>query len=411
MAGVVPSTVATTTTVAPTTTTLSRRVEAPDPADSFHYLIEFDALIKEPGTTDVQVEVSVEGDIIGDAERYSTLTLYGTTLVREEYLLIGDQAWVKEGRKPWQAYDAATRGELDQQNAAAVLGDYDDLYEGLSDLDWTIERSGGVEARRYELPTDRRLRLIDWFPNDLFQVLTAADDIAITVWIDKETNELLRILLDLAGGPDLLAEEGFDASEFAAGTAVTMMVSVEFSQHGVSNAVIEAPSTGSQEGVPDGYFLYEEPEYGFRLLLPLTWELLPGESYTGFAIPVFAVPSFDVLDDVLLSVSIEDLRAEPGLGVEVYAVDHVDLYAAGAPYTVLVSEPYEVSGVPGWRVVADIQDQAAPYVLETIAVLVGTDGYAVDYAGYFGWYDGTEDVRAILLESFELWEPGDPAST
>lgn len=388
-----------------TTTTLSRLVEAPATVDSFRYVIEVGALVREPGLTDIDFEVTVEGNIVGDREQYSVLTRYGVTVFEEQFVLIGDEAWIKEGRKPWRVYDPVLEGELDEPSAASVLGDYDDLYDGLSELDWLIETIDGRRARRYALPTDRRLRLIDWLPNDLFAVVTSADDLAIDVWIDAATNDLLRVAMDMKGGPDLLATEGFDPDEFADGTDVTMTVKLEFSEHGSDRIVVREPLLVVADGVPEGFFVYEEPDFGYRLLLPLDWELLPSESYPGFDIPLLTLPPFDVPEDVVLTLSVEDLRSEPGLRAEDYALIHVEVYAGRADYEIRISERTDVDGIPGWRVVADVAEADAPYTLESVVVLVGTDGYALDYVGYDGWYAETEDVRNLIFESFEFWEP------
>lgn len=401
-----------TTTIAPTTTsttttTLKPTVALPVHADAFGYRIEFDATVRQPGSTDIQYSSVAEGEIVGDTDSFTSKEFFGTQVVRDaSYVVINNEGWVKEDRKPWRALGPAD--VLSIKSATITPTDFSGLYGMANTLPWEVEAFAGRSARVYEFPADRAGDLEAWLPDFISRDLVGVEEYSMKVWIDAESEYLLRVQLDASGPETMLADGAI--TESGEGDLDLEIVYEFMDINDSSMATPTAPDLSTPDA-PDGFYVFESNEFGFRLNSPLEWTLFPAESFDGYEIPYAAAPSIDVPNDSYFSISIEDLSGSQGLRVDEYAELTLRFITPfNSEVTTLTSEAAEVVGLPGWLTVAEVDSPDEAFTVRTLTVIDGSLGYSLEFYSWDDWYEIDLEDALEIFESFELFDPGETST-
>jgi hypothetical protein len=376
-------------------TTLSQVVRAPSPPETFHFVVSDHAVISEPGATNVEMSITVEGESVEERLAYSTESWFGGRLHNDtENVIIDDEAWERSSPKPWFELDGFERISV---KSDLPLTDHprDQLYSELSERDWQIEERGGVTVRHYSWEVEDPGELGDWFGT----WMTGFDDAIsaqIDVYIDAESNDLIGAEVSMSGGASFFS--GFTEE----GTTVDRVLSMEFTSIGADLAEIEPPNILVSD-TPEGFFLFEKDDFGFRLLLPLDWYVLTtDDGFESFAVPLTATPESAL--DQWVYVTVEDLTGTHGLRVEEYAdlnIDSVGYDSDG--WSTHVSEATSVGDLPAWLTETNFTSALDDYTVRMISIIDDNRGYILEFHGYNGDFDRA--AAEEIFETFELYEP------
>ena len=385
-----------------TTTTLSPTVALPAEAASFSYRIAFDAVVRERGSTDILFSSLIDGSIVADSDVFDSREWFGPQLVREEaYVVIGNSGWVKEDRKPWR--ELAAIDVLGIQSSTVTPSDFAGVYDVVNELEWQVRPHEGGAARVYQMPSDRADDLGFWLPDVVSQDLLAVEEYQLELWIDAETEYVVRMDLE-ARGPESMLSDG--AVTESGGGDLELTVVYEFSDINAAQAAAPSAPTIVPSDAPDGFYLFEEEEFGFSLNAPLGWTLFPAESFDGYEIPFSAAPSIDVPNDSYFSVAIEDLSDSQGLRVAEYAELNLRFITPfDGDVELVTSEQIDFSGLPGWLIVANIEGPDESFTVRTVTLIDGSLGYSIEFYSWDGWYEVDIDTAQEMFDSFELFDP------
>lgn len=389
----------TTTTVPPVPTTLSQVVRAPRPPDAYKFLTAIEAVISEPGATDVDVAVTTEGEYVNESLHFfDEGWAGGFQFADAEYIIIDNEGWERSSSKPWVALDTFERiGVL----ADLPLSDRprNRLYAELSDRDWVVEERGAYTVRHYTWSVEDAGELTDWF-GAWMSDLGGSTTTEIDVWVDAETDDLIGAKVHLSGSEDLMP--GFTDAE----AEIDMVLTMEFSFLHADLAQIEAPDTSNS--APEGQFLFERDQFGFRIFLPIDWDVLPGdETFEGYALALNATP--DSTKDQWVYVTVEDLTGTAGLRVDEYADVNVDFAGFDAEdWETHVSEETSVGDIPAWLTETDFTGGNDTYTVRMISVINGNIGYVLEFYGFGADFDA--DLADLIFKTFEIYERDDSSS-
>ncbi len=403
------SSVTTSTTVAPTTTTtLPATVSVPGAAEGFGYRIQYEATVREAGSTDINLVSVTEGVLVDETDRFNTTTWFGDQLVEQvEIVVVGSEGWSKADRKPWLELTAIDVVSVDE--ATVRPEDFAPLYEILNDTEWTTSSHDGGTVRIYQLPTERAGELAGWLPDPISRDLAGVESYRGEVWLDVQSDYVVRFELEATGPESMLASGGF--TEQGAGD-LTLSLVYEFDDVNAPSLVRAAPPEVEEHDAPDGYYSFESDQFGFRLNAPLDWTLFPAESFDGFEVPFSAAPPLEVPNDSLFTVSIEDLASSQGLRVEDYAELNLRFITPfeGEVTEVRRSEPTELAGLPGWLTEADVEGPDESFTVRTITLIDGARGYSLEFYGWDGWFETDLVAAEVMFGSFELFDPTDSSA-
>lgn len=230
--------------VAPTEESTSTP-EPPLGLESFHYTVALDMTIDQPAPQeDATITGTVEGDFVAPwshawEQSFELAGLSGS----ESFVIIGDDAWKREGIGAWEETTQADLAAADALDLTAAdpsfLGDLEFTNE-LGELEGEPEQINGVSALRYDL-SEQIDAFIDLFGTDFFQGEAAGlEDLEMTVWLEEGTQTLVRADLAAVAGPEILA--GTDAP-FAISTdaKVRVHMTIDITQMNDPSIRVEPP--------------------------------------------------------------------------------------------------------------------------------------------------------------------------
>lgn len=218
--GTTPTKAATTRTGTPATTT-PKPSNTPastsrDGLDSYHYVVEVEFKVSrsENGVTG-----TIEGDYVApDSHSFTQTFEVAGIRGQESTVIIGDDAWVKKTSGDWRATDADdpdVAGSLDLTSADPTFFADDDFVDDLAVFEAKDDSVDGREARRYDFDRDQFEKLGGAFGSDFINEgdLAGITEFRMTVWVDEETERMIRAELIAAGAAeDLLADSPIPAN-------------------------------------------------------------------------------------------------------------------------------------------------------------------------------------------------------
>lgn len=203
------------------------------PFDSFHYTVDLAIKITQPGQPDESfISGKVEGDYVApDSHAYTDNFELGGLTGSDQIVIIGQDAWIRKGQGEWQATTrdaseiASTTGLTSADPTFLAAGDLADSIASLKSENETIN---GVEARRYHVPREAVQTLKDLLGQDFLSSASGLQDFEMTIWLDNESNGLVRAELNATTDPSLLS--GSSGLDLPAGSTASISMTINLTQ-------------------------------------------------------------------------------------------------------------------------------------------------------------------------------------
>lgn len=415
------TTSSTTTTTTTTTTTLSPEVRPPEPIYVYRWTLDQTARVSAPGQIDEILDTTL--DVVVDdeaADMHMSMGILGITL-EVQIIMIGDESWVKEDKKPWRVNDgiwslddsgllgvgeelpvAAGSGSGGESNGPAEVsyGEERDFYESLSNLDFEVVDLRGVTARKYVLPTELHVTALH-----LAEALEVGDEVFLTetsdveLWLDASSNQIIRLTGELRGSVELVSG---DPDEYDPDAVARLSVEVEVTDIDSDKITVEAPEVPESDA-PDGYLLLDENVTGASLLYPEDWVFVDaglGGFMPGATIPFILL---DLESGSSINMIREDASAMPGLTLEEYVdLSMRGITLMGIPMEIVTRRPFDLAdGTPAVLLESVLDDD--DLVTTQIIFISGSYGYVLTLTEPAGMSDA---IGVALMDSLRL-EPSD----
>lgn len=199
-------------TETPEATEESGTPQAEYPFESFHYTVEIDFTISAPGEAEeTAISGLIEGDFVApDSHAFTSRFEFGGLSGTQEVVIIGDDAWIREGSGEWRATtlsDPDVQGALDLTSADPGFLQDPEFAQDISVLDSTPETIGGIQTRRYHIPKEAVDTLVELLGEEFLQDASGLEEFEMTVWLEGESGTLIRAELIATASPALLGEE------------------------------------------------------------------------------------------------------------------------------------------------------------------------------------------------------------
>lgn len=186
--------------------------------DSYHYTVDLNVTIDDPQEAEpAEVNGVIEGDFVApNSHSFRTNYEIGGLSATQEAVIIGEDAWYREGAGGWTATSAGDATILDMLSlTSADPGFIDDaeFASNISTLDSEEESINGVDTRRYHIPKEAIATLSGLLGEDFLQNAAGLQDFEMTVWLEDESNGLVRAEFTASAGPETLGDVApFDVS-------------------------------------------------------------------------------------------------------------------------------------------------------------------------------------------------------
>ena len=214
------------------------------PFDSLHYVVDLEITIAQPGEAEETfISGQVEGDYVApDSHAFTNTFEFGGLSGTEEIVIIGDDAWIREGQGDWTATSrlaSEIADTIDLTSADPGFLSATDLAEGIGALDSEPDSINGVQTRRYHIPKEAVQTLSEILGEDFLADTAGLEDFEMTVWLDEETDGLVRAELTATASPDIFGgDAGFNLAEDA---TVTISMTIDVTQINDPDIEIEPP--------------------------------------------------------------------------------------------------------------------------------------------------------------------------
>ena len=203
------------------------------------------------GDEDV-ITAHIEGDFIAPdshsfTQRFELAGLSG----EQSVVIIGDDAWIREGSGDWTkttAGDPAVLDTLDLTSADTDFFDSSELATDLAGLDSEVEEINGVMARRYFIPAGAVDTLVELFGGEFLDDAGGLESFEMTVWLHEENDALIRAEFVALAGQELLGDATIVLGE---GGLVRVAMVIDRSRINDDSIVIGAPD-GSDASPGEG---------------------------------------------------------------------------------------------------------------------------------------------------------------
>lgn len=212
--------------------------------DSYHYTVEVGFTVAEPGDEPSElITVNVEGDYAGpDSHSFTNSFSFAGISATQDVVIIGDDAWLRDSGGDWTATTASDPDVLDSIDLTSADPTFlqdQSFASDLSSLDSTSEERNGVQTRKYFIPREAVAALSDLLGEDFLGDAGGLQEFEMTVWLEEDSDALVRAELAAVASPELLGTDpGFAISPDAV-LNLTMLIDVtQINDSGIS---IEPP--------------------------------------------------------------------------------------------------------------------------------------------------------------------------
>lgn len=218
---------------------------AGSPFDSFHYTVDLAFTVSEPGGEDeVFISGQVEGDFVApDSHAFATTFSFAGLSATQEVVIIEGDAWIREGSGDWTettALDPEIQDALDLSSADPGFLQDPEFADDLARLDSEPDTINGVETRRYFISREAVETLAALLGEDFLGDTSGIEEFEMTVWLEEETDALIRAELTVTASPELMAEGApFDLDPDA---ELTISMFIDVTQINDPDIEIEPPA-------------------------------------------------------------------------------------------------------------------------------------------------------------------------
>jgi hypothetical protein len=205
--------------------------------DSFHYQVEISfSVAGEDGT----IGGSIEGDYVApDSHRYTQTFSLGGISGSEEAIIIGKDAWQREGSDDWSIVE---RLDLDTDLTSAddeFIADAE-FIDDIAALDSEKSDVDGRPARKYAFTKENIEAITDILGEGFLSGDDLADveDFSFVIWVDEDRDVILRAELEATALASVLGEIGLNVDP---GETVIISLSLNLSDVNDKSIEIEPP--------------------------------------------------------------------------------------------------------------------------------------------------------------------------
>ena len=175
--------------------------------DSFHYTVDVGFTVDGE---DGGIGVNIEGDYVApDSHSYVQSFSFGGLSGSESAVIIGDDAWSREGEGDWEEATASLLN-TDLTSADPEFFSDEEFIGDIEVLDSEDDVVDGREARRYEFSLDQLDTIVGILGDEFLEDIEGVEDLSMIVWIDEEEGVLLRAELTATATAAALGESGLD---------------------------------------------------------------------------------------------------------------------------------------------------------------------------------------------------------
>jgi|CXWL01.1.fsa_nt_gi hypothetical protein len=205
--------------------------------DSFHYQVEISfSVVGEGGA----INGSIEGDYVApDSHSYQQTFSLGGISGSEAVIIIGDDAWQREGEGDWSIVD---RLDLDTDLTSAddeFIADAQ-FIDDIAALDSEESDVDGRPARKYAFTKDDIEAITDILGEGFLSGDELADieDFSFVIWVDEDRDVILRAELEATALASVLGDTGLSVDP---GQFVTISLILHLSDVNDKGIEIEPP--------------------------------------------------------------------------------------------------------------------------------------------------------------------------
>ncbi len=212
------------------------------PFDSFHYVVTIKMEVE--GADGGIVGGDIKGDFVAPGSHTWTQEFaFGGLSFAESYVIIGEDAWYREGDGDWQAMSADDPVIADGTDLTSADPEflYDpEFVEDIRAFDSKKEEKNGLSTRKYEFSKDSFEELSALLGEELLgdTDVEDLDDFSMEIWIDDETGTIIAADLNASTSGEGLADFPVDVPE---GGSVTVKMAINVTQINDDSISIEPP--------------------------------------------------------------------------------------------------------------------------------------------------------------------------
>lgn len=214
------------------------------PFDSFHYVVEIETVISAPGEDEsALISGKMEGDYVApDSHAFSSTFGFAGLSGTTEVIIIGDDAWIREGNGDWTATsrdDPEILANLDQTSADPDFFQDQEFAEDFASQDSDPETINGIETRRYHISRDAVKALVGLLGEDLLADAASLEESEMTIWLGEESGALVRAAFIATASPKSLGDNSGHVTP--EDVTVSISVTIDTSRHNDPSIEIEPP--------------------------------------------------------------------------------------------------------------------------------------------------------------------------
>jgi hypothetical protein len=192
------------------------------------------------GEESAGINGTIDGEYLApDSHAFSQAYQLAGLEASNDVVIIGDDAWEREGDGDWETTDR------DAINVDLTSADPDfftdaDFAEDIAVFDSEPDEVGGRQARRYSFDREQLAQVGELLGEDFFEEGSpeGIQEFEFTVWVDDETDALLRAEIDATATAEALGETGLAIQP---GQVVHVTLTLELRDVNDTSIVIEPP--------------------------------------------------------------------------------------------------------------------------------------------------------------------------
>ena len=212
---------------------------------------------------EADLEIRIEGGFVApDAHSFTYDTTFAGASGTIEAVIIGDVAWIRVDAGEWEERTRDAPAVLVLVNLSSADPDFlvdQDFVANLQTLDGEPDSINGVETTRYFIPSETVSELAGLFGGSLLDDAGGLTDLEMTIWLEEETEGLVRAEFAAIGTAELLGEGTLDVPPDA---EVTISLTIDLTQINDPTISIEPPiESASVPAQDDADHVFESFHY------------------------------------------------------------------------------------------------------------------------------------------------------
>ena len=212
---------------------------------------------------EAEFELRIGGNFVApDAHAFTYDATFAGASGTIEAVIIGDVAWIRVDAGEWEERTRDAPAVLVLVNLSSADPDFlvdQDFVANLQTLDGEPDSINGVATTRYFIPRETVSELAGLFGGSLLDDAGGLTDLEMTIWLEEETEGLVRAEFAAIGTAELLGEGTLDVPPDA---EVTISLTIDLTQINDPTISIEPPiESASVPAQDDADHVFESFHY------------------------------------------------------------------------------------------------------------------------------------------------------